>query len=60
MSISISIGSFRGETDSGGLRVLEDWNLGSMKLSAVFVSGRAANRAARPFTDYLIDDLRDA
>lgn len=52
--------SCRRETDSGLLvRVLEGWDLGSMELSAVFVGGRAATRAARAFIDYLIRALHD-
>lgn len=59
--VMTSSGAVRREAESGSLvRVLEHWDLGSLDLSAVFVSGKAAKRAARAFTDYLIAVLRDA
>ena len=59
--VTASSGSCRREMDNGGLvRVLEDWDLGSMELSAVFAGGQTTKRAARSFMDHLIEDLRDA
>jgi DNA-binding transcriptional LysR family regulator len=59
--VTTSSGSCRREMDNGSLvRVLEDWDLGSMELSAVFAGDRTTKRAARAFTDHLIEDLRDA
>jgi DNA-binding transcriptional LysR family regulator len=58
--VMTSSGAVRREIEGGSLvRVLEDWDLGSMDLNAVFVGGKATKRAARAFTDYLIDALRD-
>ena len=54
-------GGCQSEVASGALvRVLEDWDAGTVDLSAVFASGRAAKPAARAFADYLIGALRDA
>jgi DNA-binding transcriptional LysR family regulator len=44
--VMTSNGSCRREMDNAGLvRVLEDWDFGSMELSAVFASGRTSKRA---------------
>ena len=54
--VMTSSGSCLREMDNGGLvRVLEDWDLGSMELSAVFAGGGTTMRAARAFTDHLIE-----
>jgi DNA-binding transcriptional LysR family regulator len=56
-----SSGSLRREIAEGKLvRVLEDWDLGAMELSAVFAAGRTTKRAARTFTEFLANVLRDA
>jgi DNA-binding transcriptional LysR family regulator len=58
--VMTSSGSLRRELGDGSLvRVLEDWDLGMMELSAVFVGGRATKRAARVFTDFLVKELRN-
>jgi DNA-binding transcriptional LysR family regulator len=58
--VMTSSGACRRETESRSLvRILEDFDLGSLDLSAVFASGKVAKRAARAFTDYLIEALRD-
>ena len=54
--VMTSSGSCLREMDNGGLvRVLEDWDLGSMELSTVFAGGRTTMRAARAFTDHPIE-----
>jgi DNA-binding transcriptional LysR family regulator len=56
-----SSGSLRREIADGRLtRVLEDWDLGALELSAVFAAGRTTKRAARAFTEFLADVVRDA
>jgi DNA-binding transcriptional LysR family regulator len=56
-----SSGSLRREiAESKLVRVLEDWDLGAMELSAVFAAGRTTKRAARAFTEFLANMLRDA
>jgi DNA-binding transcriptional LysR family regulator len=51
--------SARAELDSGALvRILSDWDFGSMEVNALFVGGRTIKPAARAFTDYLIGELR--
>jgi DNA-binding transcriptional LysR family regulator len=50
----------RREIDSGALlRLLPDWDAGTVELNALFAGGRAAKRSARAFVDYLIAALRD-
>jgi DNA-binding transcriptional LysR family regulator len=56
-----SLGACRRELDRGKLvRVMPDWGAGSVKLNAVFASGRAAKPAARAFTEYLAGVLDGA
>jgi DNA-binding transcriptional LysR family regulator len=56
--VTTSNGSCRREMDNGSLvRVLEDWDLGSMELSAVLAGDRTTKHAARAFTDHLIAEL---
>ena len=56
--VMTSLGACRRELDGGALvRVLPDWDVGSVELNAVFASGRAAKPAARAFTDYLAGAL---
>jgi DNA-binding transcriptional LysR family regulator len=53
------IGACRREVEGGELiRVLPEWDAGSVELNAVFVSGRAAKPSARAFVDYLMRELR--
>lgn len=47
----------RGFADGKLRRILENWDLGTMDLSAVYASGRTAKRAARAFTDFLVETL---
>jgi len=45
----------RGEIENGSLvRVLADWDMGSVELHAVFPDGRGAKPAARTFADFLV------
>lgn len=51
--------SVRKEVDAGVLiRLLPDWDFGSMEINAVFVSGKAAKPAARAFADFISSELR--
>ncbi len=51
-------GACRRELERGALiRLLPDWDAGSVELNAVFANGKAAKPAARALTDYLIDGL---
>ena len=53
------LGTFRRELESGELvRLLPEWDAGTVELNAVFASGRAAKPSARAFVDYLIAALR--
>ncbi|MBZ9894590.1 MULTISPECIES: LysR family transcriptional regulator [unclassified Mesorhizobium] len=53
--------SVRPELETGRLlRVLADWDFGSMEVNALFVSGKAVKPAARVFTDFLLKELRAA
>jgi DNA-binding transcriptional LysR family regulator len=55
-----SSGSLRREfAESELVRVLDDWDLGPLELSAIFAAGRMTKRAARVFTNFLIEALRD-
>lgn len=40
------------------LRVLSDWDFGSVEVNALFVSGKTIKPAARAFTDFLVNELR--
>jgi DNA-binding transcriptional LysR family regulator len=52
-------GACRRELESGELvRLLPEWDAGTVELNAVFASGRAAKPSARAFVDYLIAALR--
>jgi DNA-binding transcriptional LysR family regulator len=54
-----SMTGVRHALDSGTLvRVLPDWDFGSMEVNALFVSGRTIKPAARAFTDFLQGELR--
>jgi DNA-binding transcriptional LysR family regulator len=57
--VATALNSARAELESGALvRVLSDWDFGSMEVNALFVSGKAIKPAARAFTDFLIEELR--
>jgi len=54
------LGACRQELESGRLvRLLPEWDAGTVELNAVFVSGRAAKPSARAFVAYLIAALRE-
>jgi hypothetical protein len=56
-----SEGSAQAELEAGKLvRVLADWDFGSMEVNALFVSGKAIKPAARAFADFLLRELRAA
>ena len=53
--------SARAELKAGQLvRVLPDWDFGSMEVNALFVSGKTIKPAARAFSDFLLRELRTA
>ena len=53
-------GACRQEVERGELiRLLPEWDTGTVELNAVFASGRAAKPSARAFVDYLIAALRE-
>jgi DNA-binding transcriptional LysR family regulator len=57
--VMTSSGSLRREFAGGSLvRVLKDWDLGTMELSAIFTAGKATKRAARAFTEFLVEAFR--
>jgi DNA-binding transcriptional LysR family regulator len=54
-----SLNSARAELDSGTLvRVLPDWDFGSMEVNALFAGGKTVKPAARAFADFLADEFR--
>jgi DNA-binding transcriptional LysR family regulator len=56
---AVALNCVRGELDSGTLvRLLPDWDFGSMDVTALFVSGKTIKPAARAFTDFLFDEFR--
>jgi DNA-binding transcriptional LysR family regulator len=61
MGIVMSVtGALRNELTSGTLvRVLEDWDLGSVDVHAVFTGGRAAKPSARALIAHLAEALAD-
>jgi DNA-binding transcriptional LysR family regulator len=57
--VAAALNSARAELESGALiRVLPDWDFGSMEVNALFVSGKTIKPAARAFTDFLIEECR--
>src|SRR5262249_28374506 len=57
--LAASLISAKAELESGTLvRILPDWDFGSMEINALFVAGKIIKPAARAFTDFLIDELR--
>jgi DNA-binding transcriptional LysR family regulator len=54
------LGACRRELERGELvRLLPEWNAGTVELNAIYPSGRAAKPSARAFVDYLIATLRE-
>jgi DNA-binding transcriptional LysR family regulator len=54
------LGACRRELERGELvRLLPEWDAGTVELSAVYASGRAAKPSARAFVDYLIAALHE-
>ena len=54
------LGACRRELERGELvRLLPEWDAGTVELNAVYASGRAAKPSARAFVDYLIAALRE-
>ena len=57
---SMTAGACDSELTSGRLvRVLPDWEMGSIDLHAVFPTGRSAKPSARAFVDYLVNEFKD-
>jgi DNA-binding transcriptional LysR family regulator len=53
-------GACRRELERGELiRLLPEWDAGTVELNAIYPSGRAAKPSARAFVDYLIAALRE-
>jgi len=58
--VMASAGACRKEIESGALvRVLPDWDLGTVDLHAMFPAGRAAKPSARAFIAYLSETVAD-
>lgn len=56
--VSMSLAGCINEIEEGSLvRVLPEWDMGSIEVNAVFAAGRAAKPSARAFADYLIAAL---
>ena len=54
------LGACRRELESGELvRLLAEWDAGTVELNAVYASGRAAKPSARAFVDYLIAAIHE-
>jgi DNA-binding transcriptional LysR family regulator len=54
------LGACRRELECGELvRLLPEWDAGTVELNAVYASGKAAKPAARAFVDYLIAPLQE-
>ena len=54
------LGACRRGLERGELvRLLPEWDAGTVELNAVYASGRAAKPSARAFVDYLIAALRE-
>jgi DNA-binding transcriptional LysR family regulator len=57
---STSLSACRRELDNGSLmRLLSDWDMGTIELHATFAAGRAAKPAARAFADFLIREIAE-
>jgi len=58
--ISTSLLGCRAEIESGDLiRLLPDWEIGSVEVHAVIAAGRSAKPSARAFVDYLVSSFRN-
>jgi DNA-binding transcriptional LysR family regulator len=58
--VMVPLSLCRREIEGGALlRLLPDWDAGTVELNALFASGRAAKPSARAFVDYLTATLRD-
>jgi DNA-binding transcriptional LysR family regulator len=54
------LGACRRELERGELvRLLPEWDAGTVELNAVYASGRAAKPSARAFVDFLIAALHE-
>jgi DNA-binding transcriptional LysR family regulator len=54
------LGACRRELERGELvRLLPEWDAGTVELNAVYASGRAAKPSARAFVDYLIAAIHE-
>jgi DNA-binding transcriptional LysR family regulator len=57
--VASSLISAEAELESGALvRILPDWDFGSMEVNALFVSGKTIKPAARAFMEFLVGELR--
>jgi DNA-binding transcriptional LysR family regulator len=57
--VASSLISAKAELESGALvRILSDWDFGSMEVNALFVIGKTIKPAARALTDFLVGELR--
>jgi DNA-binding transcriptional LysR family regulator len=57
--VASSLLGVKAELESGALvRVMSDWDFGSMEVNALFVTGKIIKPAARAFTDFIIAELR--
>ena len=55
---SMTIGACRKELEDGSLvRLLPEWDMGTIELSAVFAAGRAAKPSARAFSEFIVAEF---
>jgi DNA-binding transcriptional LysR family regulator len=58
--VSMSLAGCRKELEDGSLvRVLPEWDMGSVELHGVFPAGRSAKPSARAFVEYLTSEIKD-
>jgi DNA-binding transcriptional LysR family regulator len=58
---SMTLGACRKELGDGSLiRLLPEWDMGTIELSAVFAAGRAAKPSARAFSKFLFAEFASA
>lgn len=58
---SMTLGACRKELGDGSLiRLLPEWDMGTIELSAVFAAGRAAKSSARAFSKFLFAEFASA
>ncbi|MEO6679763.1 MAG: LysR family transcriptional regulator [Pseudomonas sp.] len=56
--VSMSLAGCIKEIEDGTLvRILPEWDMGTIEVNAVFAAGRAAKPSARAFADFLIEEL---